>query len=118
MPIIPVAGSERFATSPKTTAELRKSVTGVRLHDVPPAAVADLDPLTYEVVRHRLTAITEEMGDALKRMSGSVVVTDCNDFGTAIFDEGGGSVQVGLVNTQLAASLDMAVEVDAGEPGR
>jgi N-methylhydantoinase B len=110
MPIIPVAGSERFATSPRTSAELRESVQGVRLHDVPAAAVAGLDPLTYEVVRHRLTAITEEMGDALKRMSGSVVVTDCNDFGTAIFDEGGDSVQVGLVNTQLAASLDMAVK--------
>jgi N-methylhydantoinase B len=121
MPIIPVAGSERFATSPKTSAELRELVTGVRLHDVPASAVADLDPLTYEVVRHRLTAITEEMGDALKRMSGSVVVTDCNDFGTAIFDEGGDSVQVGLVNTQLAASLDMAVkwtlENRAANPG-
>jgi N-methylhydantoinase B len=72
MPIIPVAGSERFATSPRTSAELRESVQGVRLHDVPAAAVAGLDPLTYEVVRHRLTAITEEMGDALKRMSGCV----------------------------------------------
>ena len=121
MPIIPVAGSERFATQPKTPAQIRESVKGVPLHDIPAAAVADLDPLTYEVVRHRLTAITEEMGDALKRMSGSVVVTDCNDFGTAIFDEGGDSVQVGLVNTQLAASLDMAVkwtlENRAGNPG-
>jgi N-methylhydantoinase B len=110
MPIIPVAGSERFATSPKTSAEIRESARSLPLHNVPASAVAELDPLTYEVVRHRLTAITEEMGDALKRMSGSVVVTDCNDFGTAIFDEGGDSVQVGLVNTQLAASLDMAVK--------
>ena len=121
MPIIPVAGSERFATEPKTSAQIRDAASGVPLHDIPAAAVAELDPLTYEVVRHRLAAITEEMGDALKRMSGSVVVTDCNDFGTAIFDEGGDSVQVGLVNTQLASSLDMAVkwtlENRAGNPG-
>jgi len=48
------------------------------------------------------------MGEALKRMSGSVVVTDCNDFDAAIMDEVGDVVQVGLYNTELAASLDMA----------
>jgi N-methylhydantoinase B len=36
-------------------------------------------------------------------------VTDCNDFDAAIMDEVGDVVQVGLYNTELAASLDMAV---------
>ena len=110
MPIIPVAGSEKFAVDPLPTALLRERVTGVALHDVPAEAVAELDPLTYEVIRHRIHAITDEMGEALKRMSGSVVVTDCNDFGVAILDEGGDGVQIGLFNTQLAVSLDMAVK--------
>jgi N-methylhydantoinase B len=91
------------------------------MHDVQPDAVSSLDALTYEVVRHRITAITQEMGDALKRMSGSVVVTDCNDFGTLVLDESGDSVQMGLFNTGLAASVDLAVkwtlEHRAANPG-
>jgi N-methylhydantoinase B len=110
MPIIPVAGAEEFANAPVPVAETRRIVgDSVRLHEVDAAAVAAVDPLTYEVIRHRLTSITEEMGEALKRMSGSVVVTDCNDFDAAIMDEVGDVVQVGLYNTELAASLDMAV---------
>jgi N-methylhydantoinase B len=109
MPVIPVAGSEEFANAPVSPEETRRIVgDAVRLHDVDQAAVDALDPLTYEVIRHRLTSITEEMGEALKRMSGSVVVTDCNDFDAAIMDEVGDVVQVGLYNTELAASLDMA----------
>jgi N-methylhydantoinase B len=110
MPVIPVAGAEKFANLPGAPAETRRAVgDALRLHDVEQPVVDDLDPLTYEVIRHRLTSITEEMGEALKRMSGSVVVTDCNDFDAAIMDEVGDVVQVGLYNTELAASLDMAV---------
>lgn len=109
MPVIPVAGSEKFANLPASHQETRRIVgDSVALHDVAGSVVAGLDPLTYEVIRHRLTSITEEMGEALKRMSGSVVVTDCNDFDAAIMDEVGDVVQVGLYNTELAASLDMA----------
>lgn len=110
MPIHPVAGSEKFATQPRTTPELRALISGVALHDIPAGAESSLDALTYEVIRHRIQSITDEMGDALKRMSGSVVVTDCNDFGVAVLDEGGDGVQIGLFNTQLATSLDMAVK--------
>lgn len=117
MPVHPVAGSEKFAYLPSSGEEIRGKVTGVRLHDT----VGEIDPLTYEIVRNRLAAITQEMGDAIKRMSGSVVVTDCNDFGAAILDEAGDVVHVGLYNTQLAASVDMAVkwtlENRADKPG-
>jgi len=110
MPVIPVDGAEEFANQPVPAAETRRIAGGsLRLHDVGAELVSEIDPLTYEVIRHRLTSITEEMGEALKRMSGSVVVTDCNDFDAAIMDEVGDVVQVGLYNTELAASLDMAV---------
>src|ERR1700744_756214 len=122
MPVIPVDGAEEFANLP-VSAEQTRRIAGasVRLHDVGAELVDSIDPLTYEVIRHRLTSITEEMGEALKRMSGSVVVTDCNDFDAAIMDEVGDVVQVGLYNTELAASLDMAVSWTlrhrAGRPG-
>ncbi|CAM5528613.1 hydantoinase B/oxoprolinase family protein [Eoetvoesiella caeni] len=110
MPLINIAGSEKFAYKLKTSAETRALARGLKLHSVNDDDAAAVDALTYEVVRHRLAAIAEEMGDALKRMSGSVVVTDCNDFGATILDECGDSVIVGLYNTQLAASVDMAVK--------
>ena len=110
MPVIPVDGAEEFANQPVLATETRRVAgASVRLHDVSAEQVDTVDPLTYEVIRHRLTSITEEMREALKRMSGSVVVTDCNDFDAAIMDEVGDVVQVGLYNTELAASLDMAV---------
>lgn len=110
MPSHPVAGSEKFVSRLVATPDLRDQIQGVTLHDITAEDVDALDPLTYEVIRHRIAAITEDMGDALKRMSGSVVVTDCNDFGTLILDEGGDSVQMGLFNTQLAAAVDLAVK--------
>lgn len=108
---IPVAGSEKFAFRPTGGPETRRRVgDALPLHDVDRSVVEGLDALTYEVVRHRLWAITDEMGEALKRMSGSVVVTDCNDFDIAIMDECGDEVQIGLYNTELCASMDMAVK--------
>ena len=44
MPIIPVAGSERFATVPRTSAYLRESFRSVRLHDIPAAEVDGAGP--------------------------------------------------------------------------
>jgi len=97
MPVTPVPGSEKFAYRPTPAARLRE-IAGehVRLHDVDAEEVAAVDPLTYEVVRHRLESITYEMGEAIKRMSGSVIVTDCNDFNFAIMDEIGDEGEIGL----------------------
>ena len=60
-------------------------------------------------MRHRLWSITDEMGETLKRMSGSPIVTDANDFDFAICDEVGQEVQVGLYNTMLAGAVDLAI---------
>jgi N-methylhydantoinase B len=111
MPLIHVSGSEKFVFKERTSEELRAIASkNVSLHTIDAAAELAIDPLTYEVVRHRLSAITDDMGDALKRMSGSVVVTDCNDFCAALADETGDLILVGLYNMQLAASLDMAIK--------
>jgi N-methylhydantoinase B len=120
--LIPVRGSERFANRPIPASEvLRRLPQGFRLHTVDKAASDRIDPLTYEVIRHRLWAITEEMADAVRRMSGSIVVIECNDFNTCIMDEVGDVVQMGLYCTQLTAGIDMSVkwtlENRAANPG-
>jgi len=109
--LIPVRGSERFANRPISRAELlRRIPKGFPLHTAEQAAIDQIDPLTYEVIRHRLWAITEEMADAVRRMSGSIVVIECNDFNTCIMDEIGDVVQMGLYCTQLTAGIDMSVK--------
>lgn len=105
-----IPGSEAFATRPMPREELRSRISPkLQLHSVDPSHVDAVDPLTYEVIRHRLWAITQEMGETLKRMSGSHAVTESNDFNFTICDELGDQVQVGLYNVGLVGSMDLAI---------
>lgn len=54
-----------------------------------------VDPITFEVVRNRLTAITEEQAIALQSVSGSPVVTDATDFNVGIYLRDGSIVTMG-----------------------
>jgi N-methylhydantoinase B len=60
-----------------------------------PAEKNALDPVTFEVIRHRLWQITNEMGAALIHVSGSPVVTQVNDIMTGIFLSSGEPVSFG-----------------------
>jgi N-methylhydantoinase B len=105
-----IPGSEAFATRPVDPEVLLRSLPSkLKVHTVSQQAIDDLDPLTYEVVRHRLWSVTDEMGETLKRMSGSPIVTDANDFDFTINDEAGQLVQVGLYNTMLIGAIDLAL---------
>ena len=107
---MPVLGSDKFISRPVDLGELHDSVEPlIPLHTVTDEQVRNIDPLTYEVVRHRLWSVTNEMGDALMRMSGSPIVTDANDFDFALSDELGQEVQVGLYNTMLVGAVDLAI---------
>ena len=112
MAFFPVPGSEVFAS--KGIAPRADIVSALSdelvLHELRHNAADDLDALTYEVIRHRLWATTERMGQALNRMSGSLVVTDCNDIGVAITDEVGDIVQIGPYALTLATSVDLAIK--------
>lgn len=111
MAFMPVPGSEVFDSRIVPLEEVTQDISpGLDIHSVSEEEVEAVDPLTYEVVRHRMWAITDMMGEALKRMSGSLVVTECNDFDVAITDEYGDVVQVGLFNTELVASIDLAIK--------
>lgn len=109
--VFPVPGSEVFTSRRLTPrAEILSSLPdGLALHTLD-SNDHELDPLTYEVIRHRLWATTERMGQALNRMSGSMVVTDCNDIGVAITDEVGDIVQIGPYALTLATSVDLAIK--------
>ncbi|PQP22805.1 hydantoinase B/oxoprolinase family protein [Rhodococcus opacus] len=105
-----IPGSERFSSRPIDPEVLIESLEGtLPVHTVTQKQIDDLDPLTYEVIRHRLWSVTNEMGETLKRMSGSPIVTDANDFDFAICDEVGQEVQVGLYNCMLAGAIDLAI---------
>lgn len=105
-----IPGSEFFESRPVDPDTLVSALPeSLKVHSVTGEQIDALDPLTYEVIRHRLWSVTEEMGDALQRMSGSPVVTDANDFDFAICDELGQEVQVGLYNTMLVGAVDLAI---------
>ena len=55
----------------------------------------DVDPVTFEVLNHRLLSITEEMGIQYMRCSGSNVLITGNDAATAIMMPDGALVSVG-----------------------
>lgn len=105
-----IPGSEKFGVRPEP-AEVRRGRISpkLRLHTVSQEAIDAVSPAVFEIIRHRLWAITEEMGETLKRMSGSYAVTESNDFDFSVCDELGDQVQVGLYNTGLVGAMDLAV---------
>jgi N-methylhydantoinase B len=73
-----------------------------------------LDPVTFEVIRHRLVAITDEMALTVKAVSGSPMVTDASDFNTGLYMPNGELVTMGRWMMLMAASLsEMAKHIIA-----
>lgn len=63
----------------------------------PPALEAELplDPVTFEVLRHKLEAINTEQAIALKAVSASPIVTEASDFNNGLYLPGGEIVSMG-----------------------
>ncbi|MBI4289008.1 MAG: hydantoinase B/oxoprolinase family protein [Chloroflexi bacterium] len=55
-----------------------------------------LDPVTFEVIRHRLWAINDEAGTTIKLISGSPVANEAYDFNTGILSASGDMVIMGI----------------------
>src|ERR1700693_935502 len=60
-----------------------------------PAQGLAIDPITFEVIRHKLQAITEEQAITLKSISGSPVVTEATDFNNGLYLTDGSIVTMG-----------------------
>jgi N-methylhydantoinase B len=69
-----------------------------------------LDPVTFEVLNHRLLSITEEMGIQYMRCSGSNVLITGNDAATAIMRPDGALVSVGPYIVTQGNVLPLIVE--------
>lgn len=91
----------------------------------PTAIVADrseaVDPVTFEVIRNRLSAINHEQSLALQQVAGSPVVTDANDFNVGLYLPDGQIVAMGLNVLYHAGSMSPVIAntlVDCAEnPG-
>ncbi len=57
--------------------------------------VTAIDPITFEVVRHKLQAISEEQAITLKAVSGSPIVTEATDFNNGLYLADGSIVTMG-----------------------
>ncbi len=61
-----------------------------------------LNPVTYEIVRNRLIAVSEEMRIAMQSVSGSPTVTEASDFFTGLFLPDGTFATMGFQVTMEA----------------
>ena len=90
----------------------------------PPASegtAGTIDAITFEVVRHKLQAITEEQAITLKAVSGSPVVTEATDFNTGLYLADGSIVTMGpqvIFHTGTMSSVIRSIIRDfADNPG-
>jgi N-methylhydantoinase B len=71
---------------------------------------SDPDPIALEVFRHLFTALTEEMGAALRRASYSPNIKERRDYSCALFDAGGTPVALGDHMPVHLGAMPMSVQ--------
>jgi N-methylhydantoinase B len=82
-----------------------------------------LDPVRLEIYRHLFSALTEEMGAALRRSAHSPNIKERRDYSCALFDEGGRvvalgdhmPVHLGAMPMSVAAALARLGPLGAGD---
>ncbi|MBI4445832.1 MAG: hydantoinase B/oxoprolinase family protein [Acidobacteria bacterium] len=75
----------------------------------PVSSKTKIDPVTLEVLSHRLWQINDEMGITLTKVSGSPVCTESKDFNTGLFLPDGSLVIVGAYVTHFVATLPFII---------
>jgi N-methylhydantoinase B len=68
-----------------------------------------LDPVRFEVLRHRLWSISAEAASTIKNISGSPIATEAHDFNTCIMSSAGESVAMGPYVASLAIGQGLTV---------
>jgi len=96
-------GIERPYVPPKTLRIAEK----LKLHR---DWVADIDPVTYEVVRHNLWQINEEHGATIQRLSGSPVAMYALDLNPSILNEDAEFVYFGPYMQYMSGVTDTQVK--------
>jgi N-methylhydantoinase B len=83
-----------------------------------PRALDRLDPVTFEILRHRLWVIQGELGTTIKSMSASPVATEAGDFNTCLMDAQGNGLLIGLYIAGQAATMPWVVRSLLEDYGR
>jgi N-methylhydantoinase B len=90
----------------------------VRLHT---DAAAEVDPITYEVLRHALWNVNDEHGVTIDKVSGSPFAHDAHDYNTVILTEDGEYVFFGYHGQFFSGVMDLPIkwtlENLGGSPG-
>lgn len=73
--------------------------------------MSNVDPITLEVLRHRLWMINDEQGRVGAQLSGSPVVYEAKDFNSALQTPSGDSLFIGVYTTRLSLCLDTVTKV-------
>jgi len=73
-------------------------------------ASATVDVVTFEVLRHRLWEINDEMALLMGRISGAPSVYESGDFNTAILTPQGRGLYAGVYVIRQASALDLVVQ--------
>jgi N-methylhydantoinase B len=68
-----------------------------------------IDPVTFEVIRHRLWAINDEQAMIAARVSGSPVVYEAYDFNAALLTPEGEGIVAGIYIVHHAVPIDILV---------
>ena len=69
-----------------------------------------VDPITFEILSHRLHQITMEMGATLERVGGTVNTTQLHDYMASLYLANGDVLSVGESMTRHAACAGFAVK--------
>jgi N-methylhydantoinase B/acetone carboxylase, alpha subunit len=73
-------------------------------------ARVEVDPVTFQVIHHRLNSIIDEQGATLSAISGSPLVNEATDYNTGIFRANGELVAMGKTVLLHAASVATMVK--------
>jgi N-methylhydantoinase B len=93
----------RDAYIPSDTLDIHPSV---QFHD----EVDEVDVFLFEILRHNLWTINDEHGATLKKVSGSPIASNAEDFQTALLTENAEFVYFGPRVQLLSAQADLAIK--------
>ena len=77
----------------------------------------DLDPITFEVIKHRLWQINDEQAIAIKTISASPIVVEGNDFNVGLFTSDGQVVTAGIGSVVHVPTMGDALRSIIAEAG-
>lgn len=69
-----------------------------------------VDPITFEVIKHRLWQITDEQATTIKTISSSPIVVEGNDFNVGIFTAAGRIVTAGIGSLVHVTTMGSTIE--------